>query len=87
MGCAWATLICYASMMVASYFLGNKHYPVNYDLKRILGYLSLSVTLFFVSVFIKTESTVLNLILNNLMVVGFIVIVWRMEKNNFKRLT
>src|ERR1035437_3707596 len=33
-GSAWATLICYASMMIVSYFWGNKHYPVNYDLNR-----------------------------------------------------
>ena len=79
MGAAWATLICYASMMVASYFLGNKHYPVNYDLKRILGYLGLSVTLYFISVFVKTESAIINLFLNNIMLLGFVGIVWKME--------
>lgn len=82
MGAAWATLICYASMMVASYFLGNKHYPVNYDLKRILGYLGLSVTLYFISVFAKTESAIINLFLNNLMLLVFVAIVWKMEGKN-----
>lgn len=80
MGSAWATLICYASMMVASYFLGNKHYPVNYDLKRILGYLGLSVTLYFISVFVKTESAIINLFLNNLMLLVFVGVVWKMER-------
>jgi O-antigen/teichoic acid export membrane protein len=79
MGCAWATLICYASMMVVSYFMGNKHYPVNYDLKRIFGYLGLSLTLYVISCLIKTESMLLNLILNNLMVVGFLFIAWKFE--------
>lgn len=82
MGCAWATLICYASMMIVSYFLGNKHYPVNYDLKRILGYLGLSVTLYFISLLIKTEFAAINLVLNNLMLIGFMVIVWKMEIKN-----
>lgn len=86
MGCAWATLICYASMMVFSYVLGNKHYPVNYDLKRILGYLGLSLTLYFVSGWIQTTSTALNLVINNLMVVGFVGVAWMLEKSNFKRL-
>lgn len=86
MGSAWATLICYASMMVVSYFLGNKHYPVNYDLKRILGYLGLSLTLYFISLLIKTESTGINLFLNNLILAGFIFIVWKLEKNNFRKL-
>jgi O-antigen/teichoic acid export membrane protein len=79
MGSAWATLICYASMMVASYFLGNKHYHVNYDLKRILGYLGLSLTLYFMSTFIKTESAVINIILNNLLLVGFCCVVWMLD--------
>jgi O-antigen/teichoic acid export membrane protein len=82
MGSAWATLICYASMMVASYFLGNKHYPVNYDLKRILGYLGLSVTLYFISVFVRTESVIINLFFNNLMLLVFVAVVWKMEAKN-----
>ncbi|MDR5591404.1 oligosaccharide flippase family protein [Christiangramia sp. SM2212] len=40
---AWATLVAYGSMMLVSYFLGKKYYPVPYDIKRIGGYLMLSV--------------------------------------------
>ena len=79
MGSAWATLICYASMMIASYFLGNKHYIVDYDLKRILGYLGLSVTLYAVSRFIQTEIVAINLIIDNSLLIGFIMIVWMFE--------
>lgn len=82
MGSAWATLICYGSMMVVSYFWGNKHYPVNYDLKRILGYMGLSVTLYFISVFIKMESSVIKLFLNNLLLLGFIALAWKLERRN-----
>jgi O-antigen/teichoic acid export membrane protein len=87
MGSAWATLICYASMMIASYFLGNKHYPVNYDVKRILGYLTLSITLYLISKWIKTDYSLVNLCMNNLLVIAFIAIIWRFEKSNIKRLT
>ncbi len=86
MGCAWATLICYASMMIVSYFMGNKQFPVNYDLKRILGYLGLSLTLYFVSVFLQTESTAINLVFNNFMLIGFIGVAWKLEKYNIKKL-
>jgi O-antigen/teichoic acid export membrane protein len=84
MGCAWATLICYVSMTVASYFMGNKHYPVNYDLKRILGYLALSVTLYALSIFIKTDSIAIKLVINNLFVIAFVAVVWKFEKHNFR---
>ncbi len=34
-GSAWATFSCYASMCIVSYLLGQKYYPVPYDLKKI----------------------------------------------------
>lgn len=39
MGSAWATFACYGSMMVLSYFIGQKHYHVNYNVSRILTYM------------------------------------------------
>jgi O-antigen/teichoic acid export membrane protein len=43
---ALATVVCYASMMLASYVLGQKHYPVPYDVKKCFGYIGLSLILF-----------------------------------------
>lgn len=45
MGSAIATLAAYGSMMAISYYLGNKHYPIPYDKKRIFGYLGVSTLL------------------------------------------
>ena len=42
-GSAIATIAAYGSMMCISYYLGNKYYPIPYDLKKIGGYLSLSI--------------------------------------------
>jgi O-antigen/teichoic acid export membrane protein len=42
-GSAIATIAAYGSMMTISYYLGNKYYPIPYDLKKIGGYLSLSI--------------------------------------------
>ena len=44
---AWATLICYASMMVVSYLLGQKHYPIPYNLRKISVYVIVALALFF----------------------------------------
>ena len=45
MGAAWATLACYASMAVISYVWGQKHYPVPYNVSRVLGYMAGAVFL------------------------------------------
>jgi len=46
MGAAWATLVCYATMVLLSWALGRRYYPVPYDLKRILGYVALGLLLY-----------------------------------------
>jgi O-antigen/teichoic acid export membrane protein len=45
-GAAWATLACYSSMVLASYLLGRRYYPVPYDVTRVLGYIGLGIMLY-----------------------------------------
>ncbi len=54
MGAAWATFACYFFMMVVSYLLGQKHYHVNYNLKRIVFYIVLAVGVYGLSLLINS---------------------------------
>lgn len=45
-GAAWAHLGCYSTMVLLSYLLGRRYYPVPYDLKRVLGYPVLGVAIY-----------------------------------------
>lgn len=47
MGSAWATLACYVGMAGVSYIMGQKFYPVQYDLKKITGYILLGLAMWF----------------------------------------
>lgn len=51
-GSAIATLAAYGTMMLISYFLGNKYYPIPYDMKKITLYLGLAVVLSALSFYI-----------------------------------
>lgn len=46
-GSAWATLFCYASMVLISYWQGLKHYPVPYQIFKLSFYLISAVLLYF----------------------------------------
>ena len=46
MACAWATFLCYGSMMVLSYIWGQRAYPVPYATKKLLGYMAIAVVLY-----------------------------------------
>jgi O-antigen/teichoic acid export membrane protein len=62
-GSAWATLICYFSMMVICYFMGMKYYPIPYHVKRVLSYTGLALALFFAGWFGRNHFYQNNLIL------------------------
>lgn len=47
-GAAIATFLCYLSMMISSYLLGQKHYPVPYAVKKLVSYLTLCVLIYFI---------------------------------------
>lgn len=82
-GCAWATLICYASVMVLCYFLSRKQLPVKYDFFRIGIYFALSLILYFLSTQINIDSKVFSLIVNNSLILIFVAVVYFMEKPTF----
>jgi len=82
MGSAIATLAAYGSMMVLSYFFGRKYYTVPYDLKRIGGYLMLSIG-FSVLTFYVFEG---NLILGTALLLVFLLLVFRSERNELQRI-
>ena len=48
-GAAWVRLVAEAAMVVWSYILCRKHYPIPYDLRRIGEYLALSAALYLLS--------------------------------------
>jgi O-antigen/teichoic acid export membrane protein len=43
MASAWATLICYVGMAAVSYFLGQKYFPVNYPVIKVLAYVAAGI--------------------------------------------
>lgn len=45
---AWTTLVCYATMVILCYLLGQKYFPVPYPVKRIFTYLISIVLLYLV---------------------------------------
>lgn len=79
MGSAWATLACYSAMAVVSYFLGQKHYPVRYSLRRMLTYLALAVLIYLLSTLIAFSNFWLNLLIKNALLVPYLLLLWKLE--------
>ncbi|MDF2452379.1 MAG: polysaccharide biosynthesis protein, partial [Bacteroidota bacterium] len=87
MACAWATLASYCIMMVTSYVLGQKYYPVKYNLRSIFVFTFLALGLYGISLlYDDMQNVILKLILNNMLFGLFAFIFYKLEFDNLKKL-
>lgn len=87
MASAWATLAAYAGMMAISYKLGQRHYPIKYNLRAIFTYSSLTVAIFLLSKLWQNQiSFAYEIVINNLLILLFGLLVYKLEINNLKRI-
>ena len=75
-GSAIATIIAYGSMMAISYLLGNKYYPIPYDMNKIMSYLGLSILFSVISFYGFRENYFVGIPL----LLGFVYFVYQNEK-------
>lgn len=85
MGSAWTHLACYGSMMLISWWLGRKYFPIPYDLKKAFLYLSGAMLLYMLHQYIKTGHLVTDLTTATLIMLVFLLPVWYIEKRQLLR--
>lgn len=80
MASAWATLACYSGMAVVSYLLGQRYYPIEYDLKSFFKY-------FFIALLFHFSFTMMNehlpavkqlppFVFSSIYMLAFLIFVW-----------
>lgn len=83
MGSAIATIAAYGTMMFISWRLGNKYYPIPYDMKKIALYLGVSIGLsaitFYVDILRETY------IFGIASLIGFTALIYKNEKQVLQR--
>ena len=85
MGCAWAGFAGYGTAMLLSYFIGQKKYPIPYNLRAIAGYVLLAALLYLLSAVVEVEHLVLRLAFRSLLLLLFLGWVIYKERFIFKR--
>ncbi len=76
MACAWAGFAAYGICMVASYFFGQKYYPINYPLRDIGFYVLLGAIIFGIMTWGNAHlGTWLSLGVNTLLLVAFLAVI------------
>ena len=85
-GSAYTILICFFGMMVVSYFLGQKYYPIPYKLKRIFTYFIIAGILFVISLFTSTLTPAVKYASHTFLIFTFLTSVYYFEKNEINSL-
>lgn len=70
--CAWAAFICYFSMMISSYIIGQRIYPIRYDLKSAGRYVLLAGVLYLLAVCVPINNQVLLLLFRTVLLALFV---------------
>lgn len=83
-GSAIATIAAYGSMMIISYKMGQKHYPIPYDFNRIFSYLGLSVMFSAISFYIPILRE--NYLVKMALLVLFLYFIYHNEKDTLLRI-
>lgn len=79
MGCAWAAFCCYGVMMVTSYFIGQRRYPISYHAGRLAVIFAFAMALYGVSLLVATRLPWVNMLIRTPLLVVFIAVVMKME--------
>ncbi len=79
-GSAWTTLAVYFFMCVLSFYWGQKHYPIKYNLRKVLLYLSSVIVCFFIGVFLTFENVWITFMLHSIVILLYLSIVYIIEK-------
>jgi len=79
-GSAWATFICYGSMMVIAYLLGKKYYPIPYNLKKFTAYLVFALFIYLISAHVHISLLFPRLAFNAGLLMVFLLTAFFIEK-------
>lgn len=78
-GSAWAHLICYFSMVLISWKLGRKRFPVPYNIGKIALFMLSALTLYFIHNQIPVIYRPLNWIISAIFLSSFALAVWLID--------
>jgi O-antigen/teichoic acid export membrane protein len=82
MGSAWVSMFAYFIIMVISYLLGQKHYPIPYKLKAMSAYILVSIVMVYLSFWVFKR----NIYIGNGILVLFLLGIFYFEKNNVMKM-
>jgi O-antigen/teichoic acid export membrane protein len=86
MAAAWGYLLSYLAMVIFSYYLSRKYYPIPYEWKAIILYFLTAIALYLISVTLAPSNLSARIALNTVYIIAFVIFVLKRENIDLKRL-
>jgi O-antigen/teichoic acid export membrane protein len=81
MGAAWATFICYLSMLIASYLIGQKKYYIPYQVWHIVRIILIALLLYVLSIYIEPYISIfVKYVLNSTFLIFYLLLLFFLER-------
>jgi O-antigen/teichoic acid export membrane protein len=88
LGSAWATLFCYAVMVLIAYFLGQKHYPIPYPMLRMLSYIITVVLIYLIYAWViqpyLTPNSLLSYAVSSVLILSYLIGIFIVDGKRIK---
>ena len=76
MACAWGGVAGYGTAMLLSYFVGQKKYPINYDIKGMFTYVVITVAFYYVMDAMNGKmNDILYMLTNTVLIMAYLAMV------------
>ena len=86
MACAWGGVAGYGTAMLLSYFIGQKKYPIDYKVGRLLFYVAVTAVLYAVMHFVtEGMGDIIRMAINTVLILIYAGIVWKLDIPKRKR--
>jgi O-antigen/teichoic acid export membrane protein len=84
MGSSVVTLLCYACMAIACYLLGQKYYPIPYQVGTALLYITATTALVYITLNIPVSDALASFAFHQGVVLAYLFVIYLVERKHFQ---
>ena len=80
---AWSTLACYTVMVILAFYFGKKHYPIEYDIKKLLSLIALALIMILIALVIESQDLALPiaLLIKTMLIIAFGFLLYKQNRS------
>jgi O-antigen/teichoic acid export membrane protein len=84
LGSSWATFLCYFSMTVACYLLGQKYYPIPYNVAKSMAYVAVTFAIVYAVNLVSINDQWLATTFHAIVIVAYVLVIYLLERKQFR---